>query len=112
MAHRGPVERTPAYPDDYVGLNAGYIKPASLAWFASHHHTAAGLNEPYQYSYLFAYQIDAPTGTRTLTLPNDGNIRVLAISVADDHPSLKPASPLYDTLGRTEPPQEIKDTNR
>lgn len=112
MAHRGPVERTPTYPEDYVGLNAGYIKPASLAWFASHHHTADGLNEPYQYSYLFAYQIDVPTGTRTLTLPNDGNIRVLAISVADDYPSLKPASPLYDTLGRTEPPQGTKDTNR
>jgi alpha-mannosidase len=110
MAHRGPVERTPTYPEDYVGLNGGYIKPASLAWFASHHHTAAGLNEPYQYSYLFAYQIDVPTGTRTLTLPNDGNIRILAISVADDYPSIKPASPLYDSLGRIEPPKGI-DTN-
>jgi alpha-mannosidase len=41
------------YPDDYVGLKPGYIKQAPLGWYASHHHTAQGLNEPYQYSYLF-----------------------------------------------------------
>ena len=53
---------SPRYPEDYVGLQHGYIKPASLAWFASHHHTREGLNEPYQYSYLFAYSVDLPKG--------------------------------------------------
>ena len=48
----------PRYPEDYVGLKAGYVKTASLAWYASHHHTAAGLNQPYEYSYLFAYPIE------------------------------------------------------
>jgi alpha-mannosidase len=38
----------PNYPDDYIGLVPGYIKPATLAWYASHHHTVDGLNEPYQ----------------------------------------------------------------
>jgi alpha-mannosidase len=99
---------SPRYPEDYAGLRAGYIKPASLAWFASHHHTADGLNEPYQYSYLFAYSIDVPAGTRTLTLPNNDKIRILAISVADDNPSLKPAAPLFDTLGHSEPSQTME----
>ena len=35
---------SPRYPEDYVGLEPGYVKPASLAWYASHRHTADGLN--------------------------------------------------------------------
>jgi alpha-mannosidase len=91
------------YPDDYVGLKPGYIKQASLGWYASHHHTAEGLNEPYQYSYLFVYSLAVPAGTRTLTLPNNDKIRILSISAVDDSPSLTPGAPLFDTLGRSEP---------
>jgi len=91
------------YPEDFVGMTPGYVKPADLAWYCSHHHTTDGLNEPYQYSYLFSYPIDLPVGAKTLTLPNNDKIRVLAISVADEGPIAKPARPLYDTLRRTEP---------
>jgi alpha-mannosidase len=100
----------PRYPEDYVGLEAGYIKPAGLAWYASHHHTADGLNQPYQYSYLFAYAIDLHGNERTLTLPKNNKIRVLAVSVADENPELNPAQPLFDTLGRTEPSQALEKT--
>jgi alpha-mannosidase len=96
----------PRYPDDYTGLTAGYIKPADLGWYCSHHHTADGLNEPYQYSYLFAYAIDIPANARTLTLPNNDKVKILAVSVADEGPLVKPAQALYDTLGRTEPEQQ------
>jgi alpha-mannosidase len=95
----------PRYPEDYVGQTPGYIKPADLAWYCSHHHTADGLNEPYQYSYLFAYAIDLPANAKTLTLPNNDKVKILAVSVADEGPLVKPAQPLYDTLGRTEPEQ-------
>ena len=95
---------SPRFPEDYVGLEPGYVKPASLAWYASHHHTPDGLNQPYQYSYLFAYSIELPEGARTLTLPDNEKIRVFAISVAEENPELTQAQPLYDTLGRTEPP--------
>jgi alpha-mannosidase len=94
----------PNYPDDYIGLVPGYIKPATLAWYASHHHTVDGLNEPYQYAYLFAYSLPLPTGARTLTLPANDNIRVLAISVAQEGPAIKPVQALYDTMNATEPP--------
>jgi alpha-mannosidase len=94
---------SPRYPEDYVGLEPGYIKRADVAWYASHHHTPEGLNQPYSYSYLFAYPIDLPAGAKTLTLPNNDRIKVLAISVAQEGPVLKPAQPLYDTLGREEP---------
>ncbi|MBT9331539.1 glycoside hydrolase family 38 C-terminal domain-containing protein [Paracidobacterium acidisoli] len=96
----GPAWR---YPDDYVGLKPGYVKQAALGWYASHHHTAEGLNEPYQYSYLFVYSLDLPSGVCTLTLPNNDKIRILSASVVNDNPSLIPAAPLFDTLGRAEP---------
>jgi alpha-mannosidase len=99
---------SPRYPEDYVGLRAGFVKPATLAWFASHHHTADGLNEPYQYSYLFAYSIDVPAGTHTITLPNNDKIRILAISVDEDDPIVEPAVPLYDKLNQAEPSEQME----
>jgi alpha-mannosidase len=94
---------SPRYPEDYVGLEPGFIKPAGVAWYASHHHTADGLNQPYQYSYLFAYSIEVPRNARELTLPSNDKIRVLAVSVAEENPELSPVQPLYDTLNRSEP---------
>lgn len=91
---------SPNYPDDFLGMAPGYIKRADVAWYASHHHTAEGLNEPYQYSYLFAYAIDLPANARTLTLPENSNIRVLAVSVAEENSEVKPAQPLYDVIGK------------
>ena len=87
--------------DDYgqmTGINPGFIKRADLAWYCSHRHNAAGENVPYRYSYLFAYPIDLPAGTKTITLPDNDKIRVLAISVADENAEVKPAQPLYDVL--------------
>ncbi|HEX4227048.1 MAG TPA: glycoside hydrolase family 38 C-terminal domain-containing protein [Bryobacteraceae bacterium] len=92
--------------DEYAemtGIRPGYIKRANLAWYCSHHHNAAGENVPYAYSYLFAYAIDLPSGAKTISLPRDNKIRVLAISVADENPAVRPVEALYDTLGRSEP---------
>jgi alpha-mannosidase len=81
-----------------IGLTPAYIKRADLAWYCSHHHNAAGENISYSYSYLFAYPIDLPAGTRTITFPNNDKIRVLAMSVAAENPEVKPAQSLYDPI--------------
>jgi alpha-mannosidase len=81
-----------------IGLTPAYIKRADLAWYCTHHHTAAGENVPYGYSYLFAYPIDLPAGSHNITLPDNDKIRILAISTADENPEVKPAQPLYDLL--------------
>jgi alpha-mannosidase len=86
-----------------TGIQPGFIKRASLAWYSDHHHDAAGKNVPYSYSYLFAYALDLPHGAKTLTLPDNDKVRVLAVSVANENPQATPAEPLYDTLGRSEP---------
>jgi alpha-mannosidase len=84
----------------FNGLTPGFIKRAPIAWFASHRHTADGANEPYAYSYLFCYAIDLPSGARTITLPDNDKIRILAATVSDDDSTLIEAQPLYDTLIR------------
>jgi alpha-mannosidase len=83
---------------EMIGLTPGFIKRADLAWYASHHHDASGQNVAYAYSYLFGYAIDLPAGAKTIQLPNNDKIRILAISVAHENPAVKPAHPLYDVL--------------
>ncbi len=82
----------------FDGLTPGFIKRAPIAWFASHRHDSAGANEPYAYSYLFAYAIDLPPGARTLTLPENDKISVLAATVSNEGSAFVEAQPLYDTL--------------
>ena len=107
-----PVRQRPGAPADaprtrtdpfgkMVGIRPGYVKTAPVAWFVSHQHTADGQNDPYAYSYLYAYAIDLPANARTLTLPDNQKIRILAVSVAEEPDVVTPAAPLYDTLERS-----------
>jgi alpha-mannosidase len=81
-----------------TGIKPGYIKRADLAWYSSHHYNSSGENVSYSYSYLFAYPIDLPKSAKTLTLPVNDKIRVLAVSLAEEGPSINPTAPLYDVL--------------
>ncbi|HEY0321787.1 MAG TPA: glycoside hydrolase family 38 C-terminal domain-containing protein [Pyrinomonadaceae bacterium] len=83
---------------EMTGIKPGFIKRAPLAWFASHHHTTDGRSEPYSYSYLFAYVIDIPVGARSLTLPDNDRIRIMAITLSNEVEQVRPVQPLYDTL--------------
>ena len=97
------MQRTRTRIDPYAemtGIVPGFIKRTPVAWFASHRHSADGANEPYAYSYLFAYSLEVPAGARTLVLPNNERIRILAITVANEFGDVRPAQPLYDTLER------------
>ena len=88
---------------EMIGLHPGYMKPADIGWFASHRHDSAAENEAYRYSYLFVYPIDLPEGAKTITLPRNPNIHILAATVANEPAQAWPAQPLHDTLGRTSP---------
>ena len=91
--------RTNVY-GEMIGLRPGFIKRADVAWFSSQRRAADGGAEPYAYSYLYAYAIDLPPGARTLTLPDNERIRILAVTVANEPWVITPAHPLYDTLER------------
>ncbi len=108
LKNSGSPDWSPRYPEDYVGLRPGYVKPATLGWYVSHHHNAAGLNEPYQYSYLFVYALDLPAGAKTVTLPDNPAIRIMGMSVAAEEPAVSPAQPLFDTLGKSAQSQQFE----
>jgi alpha-mannosidase len=95
-----PVRTRPNIYGEMLGLRPGFIKRADVAWFSSQRRAADGSAEPYAYSYLFAYAIDLPSGARTLTLPDNERIRILAVTVANEPWAINPAHPLYDTLER------------
>jgi len=79
-------------------IEPGYILRDNIAWFATHHHRP-GKNVAYEYAYLFKYAMDVPEGARTLKLPNNPNVMVFAVTVADQsHDRARPLSPLYDEL--------------
>ena len=51
----------PRYPEDFLGVEPGFLKPAGLAWFVSHQHNKDGL---ISISLLlpFAYAIEMEPG--------------------------------------------------
>lgn len=83
---------------EYTGLKPSFIKRAPLAWYASHRHNAQGEDEPYSYSYLFAYQLEIPPSVNTITLPDNPKIRVLAATAVQTASSVNPTQPLCDIL--------------
>ena len=93
-----PPENVSNWTYTFSGLTPGFSKRDSVAWFCSHRHSPAG-DEYYQYSYLFKYRIDLPANAKTLTLPDNSRVRILAATVARNaHDDVRAAAPLYDRL--------------
>jgi alpha-mannosidase len=99
----GTPIRTRSNPyGEMLGIRPGFIKRSDIAWFSSQRRGSDGHAEAYASSSLFAYSLDLPPGAKTITLPDNERIRILAISVAAEPFVVTPASPLYDTLMRSE----------
>ncbi|MEW6052091.1 MAG: glycoside hydrolase family 38 C-terminal domain-containing protein [Candidatus Zixiibacteriota bacterium] len=80
----------------------GYINRQPVAWYGSHRHTAAGENEAYRFSYLYLLTFDLPPATKSITLPNNPRIKVLAATVAKKpYEDVRAATPLYDVTNST-----------
>ncbi len=79
-------------------IEAPFTKRADIAWFASHvHQEYPSENLAYQYCYLYKYAIRVPKGSRSIKLPDNDRIKILAITVAkDDEGVASPLQPLYD----------------
>jgi alpha-mannosidase len=92
---------------DILGLEPGFVKPDSVAWYCSHHHTPKG-DAIYEYSYVFKYGFDLPAGAMKVKLPDDPRIKVFAASVAHAGAARAvPVRPLFDTLSdhQADPPR-------
>ena len=80
-----------------IGLRPGFIKRTPVAWYATHHNTPTG-DAYYEFSYLFQFSYDLPGNAKTITLPDDPNIRLFAVTLSREPPAAPAAAPLYDTL--------------
>jgi len=82
-----------------LGIAPGFIKRDPVAWYADHKRLADGVNDAYHFCYLFRYCLELPEGAKTVTLPFDRQIVILAATVADSAgEEVRPLRPLYDTL--------------
>jgi alpha-mannosidase len=88
-----------------VEMQRPFVKTDNIAWFASHRHLSyPSKNEAYQYCYLYKYEIEIPVGAKTLTLPDNNRIKLLALTVATE--PTKPVQvlqPLYDDFKGNSP---------
>ena len=77
----------------------GYINTQPVAWVGTHRHTADGENEAYRFTYAFSLQYDIPEGAKTLTLPDNDRIRLLAATaVRTDYDDVKGARNFSDNI--------------
>jgi alpha-mannosidase len=84
-------------------ITNAFSKRDNIAWYASHCHSAKA-NEAYQYSYLYKYEINLPKGAKSVTLPQNENIKIFAITVANNtNEDVTPLQPLYDDFKDNKP---------
>ena len=80
----------------WAGLAPGYVKPAEIAWFSSHHRLGDGKKALYEYSYLYKVGLDVSLDATSLSLPK--GLRVFAATAVRGLPRATPAASLHDTL--------------
>ncbi len=92
------LTRIDGKPASLETMAHAYIKRDRIAWVGGHrHNTALNKDEAYVFSYLFKYRLDIKPGSRTLTLPDNKHLRILAITAAhNDIDDTHAAQPLYD----------------
>jgi len=81
--------------NDLKRIAPAFIRNHRIAWCASHRHLPAG-DALYEYGYLFAYRLEIPKGTVSITLPNSMFVRIVAMSVGDEGHAAALQSPFED----------------
>ncbi len=87
----------------YTGVVPGYTRQDNVAFFTTHlHHPVEG-NEAYIYGYMLKYAVELPAGARTVKLPVNPAIKILAMTVAwNENDNSRPARNLFDVLKRNQ----------
>jgi hypothetical protein len=75
-------------------IRPGFVKRDEIAWIGTHRHAPNG-NQIYVASYLFLYRVDLPPGARTLVLPADDRLRIMAITAVREPEPVRPVRLLY-----------------
>ena len=83
---------------DVTSIDMPFAKRDNIAWFATHtHYGYPSENVAYKYSYMYKYEINIPAGAKTITLPKNDRIKILAMTVANsNNDDITELQPLYD----------------
>ncbi|MBN2486009.1 MAG: alpha-mannosidase [Bacteroidales bacterium] len=82
-----------------TGMKPAFAKTDNIAWFASHRHQAyPSKNESYRYTYLYKYELNVAPGAKTLKLPDNDRIKILAVTLTNGPGPVKALQPLYDSF--------------
>ena len=82
--------------NDLLRIAPAYVRDDQrVAWYASHRHLPYE-DTLYEYGYMFAYRLELPTGTPSITLPNAPFVRIMAMSVGDEKHAVALQSPFVD----------------
>ena len=80
-----------------------FTKRDNIAWFSSHRHSP-GANDAYDYCYLYKYELDIPAGAKSITLPANNRIGIIAMTIAENHKDdLVPLQLFYDDFKENQP---------
>lgn len=64
-----------------------FIKRNNIAWVGTHRHSYTGINEAYVFCYMYKYAIDIPLGAKTVILPKNEKIKIMAMTLSQDNNS-------------------------
>ena len=85
--------------DDYgriTRLDPGFIKRDPIAWYSTHLHNDTS-NVAYRFAHIFKYDLEAGPGSGYLQLPENRDIFIFAITLAEDpFAGITCTGPLYD----------------
>jgi alpha-mannosidase len=76
---------------DPAAIAPSYEKRQPLAWVGTHRHGALGENEAYVFTHVYRYRLPLPPGARTVTLPDDAGVLVLAATAVSGEQPLAAA---------------------
>jgi alpha-mannosidase len=91
-------------------IHPAFYRDHRVAWSATHHHIPTG-DKMYGYSYLFAYRLEIPEGTISITLPNSRFVRIAAMSVGDEENAKGLQTPFEDLFRDKEFQNRFEHTN-
>ncbi len=90
----------------HTGHTTGYMRPQEVAYVGTHRHSRSG-DCPYEFTYMYKYDIPLPTGTKEVVLPDNPDLVFFAATLGEDEPALEAAAPLFRLSNKGQVAEEI-----
>ncbi len=82
------------------GHTEGYLQPQDVAFVGTHRHSSMD-DEPYEYTYMYHFEMEVPDGVESVVLPDNPELAIFSMTVSEDNsPALTPAGTWFKTANR------------